>query len=252
MYVRFSHLHRNSGATELTSGQKIFSSALCFGALGLMIAGIIRTNFVKQNNPMELIDYYAAKYLNKHANSYVDTFETNKISINESHSQFTIRLTGCANGMKKTYNYANITYKVDYKFNEQLKQHLNKEGSPEDFEKEFLNTLVHIIENSSVLDFSLGDIAMVDGGEMVLDANVPQIDEETKTVSYKLNLMKLVGTDLKIGTFEVSAPLDDDLRQKPELIYLKKADECNIEVVDVKTFQNVNNAIKDDNFMTFA
>ena len=80
---------------------------------------------------------------------------------------------------------------------------------------------------------------MLEQNQIVISATKPLTDEDSKCVFYDVDLLKLNGNQLKIGTFRISTPLDDEIKGTPELVYLKKADDCQVETLEVKTIPNV-------------
>ena len=119
--------------------------------------------------------------------------------------------------------------------------------SVNDYGHEFIKSIVDILYRSEFLGKEEEDVALTKGGEIVLNLSKPYVDEETNSVSYNLTVAKLHNNDLKLGTFVVSAPLNEELETNPRAIYSLSSDKVEVEKVDVKTYKDVQQVEMHDN-----
>ena len=82
--------------------------------------------------------------------------------------------------------------------------------------------MLEVFRDSEFVNGETNNIAMLEQNQIVISATKPLTDEDGKCAFYDVDLLKLNGSQLKIGTFRISTPLDDEIKGTPELVYLKK------------------------------
>ena len=214
----------------------ILSGTLIIGA-GALTGAIIYSNN-RTEESMEELNTKIERDLD------VDSFSTQTVIFDKTNENYVIRIAGSS----KETSYLTADYKVSEQDFYDIKP------SESDFTKikgenfRFIDKLVDILYRSEFLGKEEADVALAKGGEVVLNLSKPYVDEETNSVSYNLTVAKLQNNDLKLGTFVVSAPLDEELETNPKAIYSLPSDKVEVEKVDVKTYKDVQQVEMHDDY----
>lgn len=165
----------------------------------------------------------------------VDSFSTQSVVFDKTNENFVIKIVG----FSKKEDYVAANYKVSEQDFYKLKSDKNDVASVDRRDHEFIKNILEILNCSEFLGQETEKLALTSRDEIILNLSKPYLDQETNSINYNLTIAKLQNRDLKLGTFVVSAPLDEGLRENPKEIYSKPAKEVKIEKVETKTYKDV-------------
>ena len=224
-------------------------------AIGVVFAGILGVSVIKScqyvnNEDWQNLDEKVRKDLG------ANFFMSQSVTIDVSGQNNYIKLVGIAEKGGTDYDYAEAKYQITDANLAKIMPNINKSESTEmtkEVEKmsqEFLQTLLQILQESTLVDSKfIEELAINEGGNVVLNVGNPVVNEEHGLVSYAINILKTNGTTFKIGTIKIEAPLDDELKKDARNIYLRDKKQCRIQVMGVQTFEDVQRANLIDQYL---
>ena len=165
----------------------------------------------------------------------VESFSAKSIVFDKTNENFLIKITGSS----PETSYLAAKYKVSEQDYYNLQSGKSDVIDINKQQVQFIKNITDVLNRSEFLEKDEENLALASNEEIILNVSKPYMDEETNSMNYNLTIAKLKGNDLKLGTFAVSTPLTETLKENPKEIYAMSSEKVEVEKLEVKTYKNV-------------
>ncbi len=235
--VYFHHYHHYYGNGPVPTWVMLTLSGALLISGGTLTGALIYSNNQTKES-MEKLNTKIERDLD------VDSFSTQNVIFDKTNENYVIRIAGSS----KEASYLTADYKVSEQDFYDIKPNKSDFTKIKGENYIFIDKLLDILYRSEFLGKEAEELALINNGELVLNLSKPYTDEETNSMKYNLTIAKLHDNDLKLGTFVVSAPLDEQLKENPKSIYAMPSEKVEVEKVEVKTYKNVSHVEMHDDY----